>query len=94
MLMGEDAISERYAHRVDRQGQRTVIALPMKSTDGGSARSGSRSPGRELDAAELEFFDILADTCAQAMVRIGAEEEARRQSARLLFLADASSEPA
>jgi serine phosphatase RsbU (regulator of sigma subunit) len=65
----------------------------MKSTGRRIGAIGLSFPGlRELDAAELEFFDILADTCAQAMVRITAEEEARRQSARLVFLADASSE--
>ena len=79
--------------RGDRQGQRTVIALPMTSTGRRIGAIGLSFPGLREDAAELEFFDILADTCAQAMVRIGAEEEARRQSARLLFLADASSEP-
>jgi serine phosphatase RsbU (regulator of sigma subunit) len=94
MLMGEDALRERYAHVESiARGQRTVIALPMTSTGRRIGAIGLSFPGlRELDAAELEFFDILADTCAQAMVRIGAEEEARRQSARLLFLADASSE--
>ena len=94
MLMGEDTISERYAHvPTIARGQRTVIALPMTSTGRRIGAIGLSFPGlRQLDAAELEFFDILADTCAQAMVRIQAEEEARRQSARLLFLADASSE--
>jgi hypothetical protein len=94
MLMGEDALRERYAHVESiARGQQTVIALPMTSTGRRIGAIGLSFPGlRELDAAELEFFDILADTCAQAMVRIGAEEEARRQSARLLFLANASSE--
>ena len=94
MLMGEEAISARYAHvPTIAHGQRTVIALPMKSTGRRIGAIGLSFPGlRKLDAAELEFFDILAETCAQAMVRINAEEEARRQSDRLLFLADASSE--
>jgi serine phosphatase RsbU (regulator of sigma subunit) len=94
MLTGEEAIVERYGHvKTIAKGERTVIALPMKSTGRAIGAIGLSFPGlRELDGAELEFFDILADTCAQAMVRIKAEEEARRQSARLLFLADASSE--
>jgi serine phosphatase RsbU (regulator of sigma subunit) len=94
MLTGEDAIVERYGHvKTIAKGERTVIGLPMKSTGRAIGAIGLSFPGlRELDGAELEFFDILADTCAQAMVRIKAEEEARRQSARLLFLADASSE--
>ena len=94
MVMGEEALSARYGHVESlARGQRTVIALPMKSTGRRIGAIGLSFPGlRELDGAELEFFDILADTCAQAMVRIQAEEEARRQSARLLFLADASSE--
>ena len=50
-------------------------------------------PGlRTIDSAELEFLEILADTCAQALVRIRAQDEAAMQSAKLTFLADASTE--
>ena len=58
-----------------------------------SARSGCRSRAtRILDAAELEFLEIMADTCAQALERITAQEAAATQTAKLVFLADASTE--
>ena len=58
-----------------------------------SAPSGCSFPGiRVLDAAEIEFFEILADSCAQAIERIEAQEVADWQSAKLTFLAEAAIE--
>jgi serine phosphatase RsbU (regulator of sigma subunit) len=45
-----------------------------------------------LDAVELEFFGIIADSCAQALERIRAREEAVEQASRVRFLADATTE--
>ena len=39
---------------------------------------------------ELEFLDVLADTCAQALERIEAAAVAEKQTSRLAFLAEAS----
>jgi GAF domain-containing protein len=50
-------------------------------------------PGRRrLTPAELEFLEIVADTCAQALERIKALEDADNQTAKLAFLADAAVE--
>jgi GAF domain-containing protein len=70
-----------------------VICLPLQSTHGTIGAITLVFPGaRVLDAAEIEFFDILADTCAQAVERIEAKIVADRQSAKLTFLAEASVE--
>jgi len=47
---------------------------------------------RMIDAAELEFLEILADSCAQAVERIEAQAAAAQGNERLAFLADASAE--
>ncbi len=52
----------------------------------------SRPGAVEPDPTELDFLDIMADTCAQAFERIEASDVARRQTARLEFLAEASIE--
>jgi GAF domain-containing protein len=50
-------------------------------------------PGRRsLDVAELEFFRVLADTCAQALDRVQALVEAADRASKLRFLADATEE--
>ncbi len=46
----------------------------------------------DADPVVLDFLDIMADTCAQAFERIEASVVARRQTARLAFLAEASIE--
>ena len=94
MVTGAEAIIERYPElRANVQGIHTVMALPL--------RSGTRTVGaiglsftkqHELDSAELDFLDILADTCAQGLDRIAVQRVAARQSAKLEFLADASRE--
>jgi serine phosphatase RsbU (regulator of sigma subunit) len=93
MLVGRDAIRESYPELdVPFRGERTLVALPLLSTGHPLGAIGLSFPGRrELDTTELEFFHILPDTGAQAMVRNTAAAAARRQSERLLFLADASS---
>jgi PAS domain S-box-containing protein len=94
ILVGAAAIAERYPHLegVDR-GERSIICLPLRVGTRTIGAIGLSFPGkRTLDAAELEFFDVLADTCAQALERITAQAVAAKQSAKLVFLADASTE--
>jgi serine phosphatase RsbU (regulator of sigma subunit) len=94
VLVGGEAIAERYpgVEGLDR-GDRSVVCLPLRIGAQAIGAVGLSFPGRRtLDAAELEFFDILADTCAQALERIAAQEVAAQQSAKLVFLADASTE--
>ena len=94
MVAGEHAVLERYPE-MRNLGWPThaVVSLPL--------HSGARTIGaislvfsepRELDAAEVEFLDILADTCAQTLDRISARNVAARQSAKLAFLATAAQE--
>lgn len=94
MLVGGDAIAERYPDLgIASRGERSVIGLPLHIATRTIGAIGLSFPGvRTLDEAELEFFDILADTCAQALERISAQQVAARQSAKLVFLADASTE--
>ena len=94
VLVGATAIAQAYPGLpgVDR-GQRTVVTLPLRA--GGRTIGAihlSLPGGLTPDPTELDFLDIMADTCAQAFERIEASAVARRQTARLAFLAEASIE--
>ena len=94
LVTGRAAIAQRYPDLkgADR-GERTIISVPLKVAPRIVGAIGFSFPGlRTLEDAELELFDILADTCAQAIERITAQEEAARQTAKLVFLAGASTE--
>jgi PAS domain S-box-containing protein len=93
VLVGRQAIDERYPH-LERaaEGERSLIALPLRVTGRTIGVATWSFPGRRrIDVAELEFYSLLADTCAQAIERIRAEEESSHQAARVRFLADATS---
>ncbi len=94
VIVGAAAIEERYPHlsQIER-GERTLVVMPLRGsgrTFGAIALSipGTHGP----PAAELEFLEISADTCAQAFQRIEASAVAAEQTARLTFLAEASIE--
>ena len=94
MISGRDAILAAYPDtpRIDR-GERSLLVLPLNTASGTLGAIGLSFPGRrEFAAAELDFLDILADSCAQALLRIRAEEEAAERQAKLTFLAEASAE--
>ncbi len=94
VVSGTAEIDRRYPDlAAARLGGRSVVALPLTV--------GSRATGaigllfaqqRDFDATELELLEIMADSCAQALQRIAAQDAATRQSTRLTFLADASTE--
>jgi serine phosphatase RsbU (regulator of sigma subunit) len=92
LATGTAAIARRFPDMPAR-GAQTVVALPLSS---GAAVIGaiglSFSSPRDLDAAEVEFLGILANTCAQTLGRIEAQLDAARQAAKLAFLADAAGE--
>ncbi len=94
VVIGSDAMGAAYPDIDDTGlGERSVVCLPMRVPGRTIGAVGLSFPGRRrLDAAELEFFEIMADTCAQALERIRVRAESAAQSARLRFLADASSE--
>ncbi len=92
MAVGAAEIRRRYPDLTER-GERTVLCVPLHT---GGATIGAIAlsfPGiRVLDSVELDFFDILADNCAQAVERITAQKEADRQRSKLTFLAEAAIE--
>ena len=93
VLVGRRAIDERYPD-LERaaEGERSLIALPLRVTGRTIGVATWSFPGRRrIDNAEMEFYSLLADTCAQAIERIRAEEESSHQAARVTFLADATS---
>jgi GAF domain-containing protein len=70
-----------------------MAALPLRVVGRSVGVLTFSFPGRrEMDTAELEFFGIVADSCAQALERIRAERNAEDQAARLRLLADATTE--
>jgi GAF domain-containing protein len=85
-------LATRYPE-VPRRGIESAVVLPLRIADRtiGTIVLSFREE-RELDSAEIEFLDILADTCAQGLDRIAAKEEAARQSAKLAFLAETANE--
>ena len=94
MLAGRAAILDAYPDipRMDR-GDRSLLVLPLNTATGTLGAIGLSFPGRRmLAAAELDFLDILADSCAQALLRIQAEHEAAERQAKLSFLVEASAE--
>lgn len=95
ILNGEAAIQDAYPDMATTlaRGERSLICLPLNVTGRTIGAISLSFPGlRTWDKAELDFFEILADTCAQALDRIAAQQAAARQSAMLQFLADASTE--
>ncbi len=94
VLRGIEEIEGRYPdleHASD--GPRTMVGLPLKALGRTLGVITLTFPGvRELDAAELEFFAILADSCAQAIVRLDSQRDAAEQAARVRFLADSATE--
>jgi serine phosphatase RsbU (regulator of sigma subunit) len=92
VVTGPDAIARRFCDMPARDAH-TVVALPLST---GAAVIGAINliftEPRLLEDAEVEFLGILADTCAQSVGRITAQNEAGRQRAKLEFLAEAATE--
>ena len=93
VLIGRDEIHDRYPD-LERaaEGERSMVALPLRMTGRTIGVMTWSFPGRRrIDVAEMEFYTVLADSCAQAVERIRAQQESARQSARVQFLVDATS---
>jgi PAS domain S-box-containing protein len=94
VLSGRDEISSRYPD-LERaaEGERSMVCLPLRIGTRPIGVVTMSYPGRRsFDPPELEFFHLLADTCAQALDRLQARHEATRESSKLQFLLDASAE--
>jgi PAS domain S-box-containing protein len=93
VLLGRDVIHARYPD-LERaaDGERSMVVLPLRMTGRTIGVMTWSFPGRRrIDVAEMEFYAVIADSCAQAIERIRAQEESGRQAARVQFLADATS---
>jgi PAS domain S-box-containing protein len=92
VLIGREAIAERYPD-LERaaEGERSMIVLPLRLTGRTIGVVTWSMPGRRrIDVAEMEFYGVIADSCAQAIERIRAQQESVRQASRVQFLADAT----
>ena len=94
ILIGRDAIRARYGHLESAaEGERSMVCLPLLVGERAIGAATMSFPGRrEFDTAELDFFTVMADTCAQALDRVQALADVADQSAKLAFLADATEE--
>ncbi|GAA2152122.1 SpoIIE family protein phosphatase [Nocardioides koreensis] len=94
VLTGQEALRARYPDlELAAEGERSMVCLPLRVVGRAVGVITLSFPGRrEFDNAELEFLGIIADSCAQALERIRAQQEAAEQAARVRFLADASIE--
>lgn len=92
IVTGAEQMESRYPGvAAGWDGERSVVCLALTV---GSQRLGVACmafPGlRTIDAAELELYRIMAYTCAQAIERIRAVDDAADQAAKKEFLAQAS----
>src|SRR3954451_4582212 len=94
VLSGREAISSRYPTlRLAAEGERSMLCLPlmMAGRAVGVATLSFPHPV-DFDDSELEFYRIMADSCAQALERIRAVQKVAEQHEKLRFLAEASAE--
>jgi len=84
----------RYPDVEDERTERSNITLPLVSRPTGEVVGAVafRFDGRvgPPDAEEITVLGVLADMCAQTILRLRAEEESAARAAQLEFLADAS----
>jgi GAF domain-containing protein len=91
---GRAEIERRYPPLVGLVPEdRSLVCLPLAVGEQpvgviGLVFDDCRTPGER----ELEFLRIFADTCAQAILRLRAVDDAAVKAAQLAFLADASAE--
>ena len=86
--------SGRYPHiEAATDGERSLVCLPLIVGDRTLGVATMSFPGRRtFDSAEMEFFGVMADTCAQALDRVQALAQAADQASKLRFLAEATDE--
>jgi PAS domain S-box-containing protein len=93
LLTGRDQILSAYPAVELPSGERSSLSLPLHVEGRRLGAIGLSFEGiRVLDSQELEFLGTLADSCSHALQRLQATDAARRNAARLTFLASASAE--
>ncbi len=91
LLVGRDEIERRYPGlETSALGERTLLCLPLAASGRRLGVMTLSFPGlRAMDPAESRFLRLLADTCAQAIDRLEAQQRAHDREAKLRFLAEA-----
>ncbi len=94
VLSGRDEIQGRYPHiEAATEGERSLVCLPLIVGDRTLGVATMSFPGRRtFDSAELEFYGVMSDTCAQALDRVQALAQTADQASKLRFLAEATDE--
>jgi serine phosphatase RsbU (regulator of sigma subunit) len=94
LLSGRAAIEARYPMLgLGAEGERSLLCLPLVIADRSIGVATLSFPTRrDMSGAELDFFTIMADACAQSLDRIRALETVEDQHDKLAFLAQASVE--
>jgi PAS domain S-box-containing protein len=94
LLSGRAAIEERYPGlALGAEGERSLLCLPLVISDRSIGVATLSFPTRrDMSDAELDFFTIMADACAQSLDRLRALETVEDQHEKLAFLAQASEE--
>ena len=94
LLVGREELERRFPDiELAAPGERSLLCLPLRVGDRTVGVMTLSFPSVvEADQVELEFYQMMADSCAQAVERIRAVETAEQHHAQLTFLAEASAE--
>ncbi|MGZ4449681.1 MAG: GAF domain-containing SpoIIE family protein phosphatase [Nocardioides sp.] len=91
VVSGRDELLRRYPGIESGDGERSLVCLPLTVADRVIGVVSVSFPGRRsVDAAEMQYLGIMADTCAQALDRIRAQDAAADREAKLRYLAEAT----
>lgn len=90
LLVGREEIERRYPGlETAAIGERTMLCLPLTASGRPIGVMTLSFPGlRDIEATEVQFLRMLADTCAQAVDRLSAQQRARDREEKLRLLAE------
>ena len=94
VIEGAEEFHRRYPDvELASQGERSVVCLPLRVASRIIGVVSLSFPSRRtFEQPELDFLNLMADTCAQALDRIQAVADVADREAKLRFLAEASAE--